>query len=291
MNDDALTPSSFNQHVSNESLSATERYLQTAGIHDLMTKEEEYECAQACRQGDKQAYNKMVQQNLRLVIKVAKPYKPKGAITFLDLVAEGNLGLLRAVEGYNPDLGWRFSTYAVWWIRQSIERAIMNHNRTIRIPVHVLKDLNTYNKAVQQLSEELGQTPSDEAVAEFLDRPIEDIRFLVNQTKDSCSLDEITDEHDNNYYMHSIPDESISTPTKDVEASSIKKLINSWLEILNDNQKKVLMMRYGLNGYDIHSLDECGRELKVSRERCRQIQFDALKKIYANIEDRDVIAA
>ncbi|MDC0535536.1 sigma-70 family RNA polymerase sigma factor [Francisellaceae bacterium] len=272
-----------------ESMCATEHYLHTAGIHDLMTKEEEIECARACQAGSRAAFNKMVEKNLRLVIKVAKPYKPKGAMTFLDLVAEGNLGLIRAVEGFNPDLGWRFSTYAVWWIRQSIERAIMNHNRTIRIPVHVLKDLNTYNKAVTQLTEEIGQAPSPEAVAEFLDRPIEDIRFLINQTKDSCSLDELTEVHDN-IYTHSVSDDNIQTPVSMAEESSVKKLINQWLDILNENQKKVLMMRYGLNGYDTHSLDECGRELKVSRERCRQIQFDALKKIHQHVASSEIAA-
>jgi len=269
---------------------STSQYLKEIGFHSLMSAEEEMCCAKAIKLGDRKAFNKMVEHNLRLVVKVAKPYKPKGSNSLLDLISEGNLGLIRAVEKFDPDLGWRFSTYAVWWIRQSIERALMNQNRTIRVPVNVLKDLNAYNRAVSALSSDLKKMPSEEEIAEFIDRPVEEIRRLVNETRDSCYFEDITDKADT-FIQSGETNSTTSEAESSLQNSGMSKLINKWLNVLSEDQKKVLMMRYGLNGYDVHTLSECKRDVRVSRERIRQIQIDALAKIKKCAEESGVLLA
>ena len=257
---------------------ATRMYLCEIGFKPLLTQEEEVKYARRCIEGDQQAKNIMIERNLRLVVKMAKKYKPKGGLAFLDLIAEGNLGLIRAVEKFNPELGWRFSTYATWWIRQNIERALLNHQRTIRVPVHVLKDLNIYLRAATELAKQVDHEPSVEEVAEFLDRPVEDIKKLLECTRNIDSLDHVYDDS-NRSMMETIADEDSVSPEAHHQDSDTNRFVSKWLDQLPEKQRAVLSMRFGLRGHDPKTLEETGEFVKLTRERVRQIQMDALKKL------------
>ena len=257
---------------------ATRLYLKEIGFNSLLSKEEEVECARRVISGDTESKNTMIEANLRLVVKMAKRYKPKGGLTFLDLVAEGNLGLIRAVEKFNPELGWRFSTYATWWIRQNIERSLLNNQRTIRIPVHILKDLNSYLRAANKLSKELDKEPTPEEVSSYLNRPLKEVKKLLSSTTHIESLDELYDDS-KRPIIETIPDRSSMSPHDLHESNDLSQYISKWLGKLSEKQRLVLSMRYGLNGYDIKTLEETGEHVGLTRERIRQIQVGALKEL------------
>ncbi|WP_440616685.1 RNA polymerase sigma factor RpoS [Cysteiniphilum sp. 6C5] len=263
-------------HVDND---ATRMYLVDIGFRPLLTKDEEFYYAQKVQKGDLKAKNIMIESNLRLVVKIAKRYKPRGnSLSFLDLIAEGNLGLIRAVEKFDPELGWRFSTYATWWIRQNIERALLNHQRTIRVPVHILKELNVYLRAATELTKLLDHEPSPEEIAEFIDRPVEDIRKILTSTVPMDSLDDAYDDS-NRSMLDTIADEQTSDPEDIHLHQKAAQFIDQWLDELSDNQRAVLSMRFGLRGYDIQTLEETGTQIGLTRERVRQIQVDALRRL------------
>ncbi len=263
-------------HTDND---ATRMYLVDIGFRPLLTKDEEFYYAQKVQQGDLKAKNIMIESNLRLVVKIAKRYKPRGnSLSFLDLIAEGNLGLIRAVEKFDPELGWRFSTYATWWIRQNIERALLNHQRTIRVPVHILKELNVYLRAATELTKLLDHEPSPEEIAEFIDRPVEDIRKILTSTVPMDSLDDAYDDS-NRSMLETIADEQTSDPEDIHLHQKAAQFIDQWLDELSDNQRAVLSMRFGLRGYDIQTLEETGSQIGLTRERVRQIQVDALRRL------------
>jgi RNA polymerase nonessential primary-like sigma factor len=279
----------FRAQFSQQEADATRLYLYEIGFKPLLSKEEEIIYARRCINGDKKAKQIMIESNLRLVVKMAKRYKPKGGLVFLDLIAEGNLGLIRAVEKFDPELGWRFSTYATWWIRQNIERALLNHQRTIRIPVHVLKELNVYLRAASELTKQIDHEPSPEEVAEFLDRPIEDIKKLLESTKNIDSLDQVYDDS-NRPVLETIADEDAHSPEQYHQNQDTSKFISQWLDQLSSKQQTVLAMRFGLRGYEPKTLEETGEFIKLTRERVRQIQMDALKKLKTIAKECDISA-
>ena len=277
-NDKLAIKFNIGESISQAEMDVTKLYLYEIGFNPLLTKEQEVTYARQCQAGDKEAKRIMIESNLRLVVKMAKRYRPRGGLTFLDLVAEGNLGLIRAVEKFDPELGWRFSTYATWWIRQNIERALLNHQRTIRVPVHVLKELNIYLRAVNELTKQLNHEPSPEEVADFLDRPIDDIKKLLASTGHIDSLDDMYDDSQRPV-LETIADVSQKSPEEEQLKNDMCDFIDRLLDRLNDKQALVLAMRFGLRGHDYKTLEETGEYIGLTRERVRQIQGDALKKL------------
>ena len=269
----------YNEPFSGGESDATRLYLAEIGFRPLLTKEEECYYATQSHKGDLQAKNVMIESNLRLVVKIAKRYKPSGnSLSFLDLIAEGNLGLIRAVEKFNPELGWRFSTYAIWWIRQNIERALLNHQRTIRVPVHILKELNVYLRAARELTKQIDHEPSPEEIAEFIDRPVEDIRKILGSM---VKVDSLHDSYDDasRTVIETIADKNSIDPEDLHLHHKATEFIDKWLDELTVNQRAVLSMRFGLRGHDITTLEETGVQIGLTRERVRQIQVDALKRL------------
>jgi RNA polymerase nonessential primary-like sigma factor len=279
----------WERDFSQDEVDATKIYLQEIGYQALLTKEEELYYAKLSRSGCLKSKQIMIQSNLRLVVKMAKRYRPRGGLTFLDLIAEGNLGLIRAVEKFNPDLGWRFSTYATWWIRQNIERALLNLQRTIRVPIHVLKELNVYLRAANELTKQLDHEATAEEIAEFLDRPVDDIKKILSSTKYVESLDKVYDDS-NRPVIETVSDENSITPEEEYNEQATKDFIENWLDQLTDKQRTVLSMRFGLRGYEPRTLEETGQFIGLTRERVRQIQMDALKRLRIMAKDNDLDA-
>ncbi|TNF69997.1 MAG: sigma-70 family RNA polymerase sigma factor [Gammaproteobacteria bacterium] len=279
----------WERDFSQDEVDATKLYLQEIGYQPLLSKEEELHYATKSRRGCAESKKIMIQSNLRLVVKMAKRYRPRGGLTFLDLIAEGNLGLIRAVEKFNPELGWRFSTYATWWIRQNIERALLNLQRTIRVPIHVLKELNVYLRAANELTKQLDHEATVEEIAEFLDRPVDDIKKILSSTKYVESLDKVYDDS-NRPVIETVSDENSTTPEEEYNDQATKTFIERWLDQLTEKQRTVLSMRFGLRGYEPRTLEETGHFIGLTRERVRQIQMDALKKLRILAKDDNLDA-
>ena len=265
-------------HFDLEDDDITNLYLNSLS-HPLLTAEEEISLAREIREGNKKSYNHMVEANLRLVVRMAKRYMNRG-VAFLDLIAEGNIGLMRAVDKFNPDLGFRFSTYATWWIKQSIERALLNQTRTIRVPIHVLKELNSYLRVMAQMRRETNQEPTAEELAERVGKPLKDVQKVLNATKIVDSIDEIFDDS-SRPIIETIASPSAICPQKELERNNLNFKINKWLDHLNDNQRTVICMRLGLRGFDPMTLESIGQQISLTRERVRQIQLEAMKKLAA----------
>jgi RNA polymerase nonessential primary-like sigma factor len=260
----------------NEELDITNLYLNSLS-QPLLTAAQEVELANKIKNGDKKAYNQMIEANLRLVVKMAKRYMNKG-MAFLDLIAEGNIGLMRAVDKFNPELGFRFSTYATWWIKQNIERAILNQTRTIRVPIHVLKELNVYLRVMGELRKTLKREPTLEEVAQHLDVPLEEIKHAFTATKNVDSIDEIYDDS-SRPVIESIPHQACRSPEQELEENNLYKHLDRWLDHLTENQRTVISMRFGLRGFDASTLESIGEQIGLTRERVRQIQIEAMKKL------------
>lgn len=257
---------------------ATQIYLSEIGFSPLLSAEEEVNLARLALKGDMKARTKMIESNLRLVVKIARRYLNRG-LPLLDLIEEGNLGLMRAVEKFDPERGFRFSTYATWWIRQTIERAIMNQTRTIRLPIHVVKELNVYLRAARQLTQKLDHEPTAEEIAELVDKPIEDVKRMLGLNEKISSVDSPIGFDENKSLLDTLPDENSSDPAELLTDENLKLHIEKWMDELSDNQKEVIARRFGLHGYERATLEEVGKEIGLTRERVRQIQVEALKTL------------
>ncbi len=262
---------------------ATRLYLKEIGFSALLSAEEEVTIARRSQKGDQKARKRMIESNLRLVVKIARRYMNRG-LTLLDLIEEGNLGLIRAVEKFDPERGFRFSTYATWWIRQTIERAIMNQTRTIRLPVHVLKEINVYQRAARYLAQKLDHEPSPEEVANLLDKPVEDVKKMLGLTERVASVDAPLDDDPDRSLLDAIADEHTPSPENILQRSDLQSLISQWLGELSDKQREVVERRFGLSGHEISTLEEVGADIGVTRERVRQIQVESLKRLKQILE-------
>jgi len=262
---------------------ATRLYLKEIGFSPLLTAQEEVFYARKSQKGDAAARKRMIESNLRLVVKIARRYMNRG-LALLDLIEEGNLGLIRAVEKFDPERGFRFSTYATWWIRQTIERGIMNQTRTIRLPVHVLKEINIYQRAARYLSQKLDHEPTPEEVAQLLDKPIDDVKGMLGLNERLASVDAPLDDDPDRSLLDAIADERTLDPEKAQQREDLQGLIEKWLNELNDKQREVVERRFGLNGREISTLEEVGADIGVTRERVRQIQVEALKRLRVILE-------
>lgn len=262
---------------SSQTLDATSLYLKEIGYSPLLSAEEEVSYSIRLRQGDNTARRKMIESNLRLVVKIARCYINRG-LDLLDLVEEGNLGLMRAVEKFDPHRGFRFSTYATWWIRQTIERALMNQTRTIRLPVHVVKELNTYKRAARKLAQNLDHMPNSEDVARLVDKPVETVSKMLELNDRICSLDVSVGESDKSL-KDTIPDYQTNSPERLVSDDNLSGKLALWINELPEKQKEVLIRRFGLMDHQQETLDQVGREVGLTRERVRQIQIDGLKRL------------
>ncbi|MFO1379558.1 MAG: RNA polymerase sigma factor RpoS [Chitinivorax sp.] len=265
----------------------TQIYLNDIGHNALLTADQERELARRVVMGDFEARQKMIEHNLRLVVNIAKHYINRG-MALLDLIEEGNIGLMHALEKFDPERGFRFSTYATWWIRQSIERAIMNQSRTIRLPVHVIKELNVYLRAQRHLEAQMGREPTAEDIAHLLGKQVEDVRRILNLNERMASLDAPLDIDPMLSIGESIPDEQQEGPEAVFHNAEIERYVREWLGQLNDKQRMVIERRYGLNGYDICTLEDLAESLSLTRERVRQIQIEALEGLRRLLRRRGV---
>ncbi len=257
---------------------ATRLYLKEMGFSPLLSSEEEIELGRLAKQGDADARKQMIEANLRLVVKIARHQMNRG-LPLLDLIEEGNLGLMRAVTKFDPDLGFRFSTYATWWIRQTIDRAVMNQARTIRLPIHVLKEINIYLRAARKLAHNLGRNPSFREVARYLDRPLEDIKKIIELNEQVISTDLSLGDGSERSLIDMIPGEKEFDPLILAQNKDLSLHINEWLCELNDRQRAVVERRFGLDNHEAATLEQVGKDIGITRERVRQIQLEALKQL------------
>ena len=268
---------------SSQGIDATRVYLNELGKSKLLTADEEKIYGKRALQGEEEARRIMIESNLRLVVKISRRYLNRG-LPLLDLIEEGNLGLIRAVEKFDPDRGFRFSTYATWWIRQTIERAIMNQTRTIRLPIHIVKEMNVYIKAQRLLTQTLDHEPSAKDIAEHLDKPIKTVVKMLKLNERVTSVDVPAGKDFERPLLESISDEDASSPVEQLQEENIKDNITHWVYQLSDKQREVICRRYGLCGYENSTLEQVAQELGVTRERVRQIQMDALKRLKEILE-------
>lgn len=267
-----------------ESPDATQLYLTEIGFSPLLSADEEKHYARLAIAGDEAGRKRMIESNLRLVVKISRRYLNRG-LSLLDLIEEGNLGLIHAVEKFDPERGFRFSTYATWWIRQTIERAIMNQTRTIRLPIHVVKELNLYLRAARELSQKLDHEPSSDEIAELIDRPVEDVRRMLKLNERVDSIDAVRNPQDRNM-LEMVPDESSPDPAFQVQKIDLMDKLESLLSELSDKHQEVLARRFGLRGFDTSTLEEVGSEIGLTRERVCQIQVEGLLRLRRSLEDQ-----
>ena len=253
-------------------------YLKEIGKVALLTPEEEYELAKRMADGDPVAKRRMTEANLRLVVSIAKRYVGRGML-FLDLIQEGNLGLIKAVEKFDYEKGYKFSTYATWWIRQAITRAIADQARTIRIPVHMVETINKVIRVSRQLLPELGHDPTPEEVAEEMGMPVDKVRDILKIAQEPVSLETPIGEEEDSHLADFIPDEDASEPAEAASFSLLKEQLMEVLSTLTPREEKVLRLRFGLEDGRTRTLEEVGKEFNVTRERIRQIEAKALRKL------------
>jgi RNA polymerase nonessential primary-like sigma factor len=278
--DEQLAPPEPEPHVAEPDLleDVTQLYLSEIGAKPLLTPEQELETTRLVCAGDFAARQRMIEHNLRLVVNIAKHYLNRG-IPLLDLIEEGNLGLIHALEKFDPERGFRFSTYATWWIRQNIERGIMNQARTIRLPVHVVKEINLVLRAMRHLESADRRESTVERVALLIDRPVEDVRRILSLNEHIASLDAPLEIDPNHTMAELIADDTGCDPESLLQLSEVGSLVDDWLDQLTERQRSVIERRYGLNGTDVATLDVIASDIGLTRERVRQIQMEGLDRL------------
>ena len=270
---DSQTPSELSRGADPVQL-----YLNEIGSTPLLTAAEEVCVARASLAGDEAARHRMINSNLRLVVMIAKRYTNRG-LPLLDLIEEGNLGLMRAVEKFDPERGFRFSTYATWWIRQSIERALMNQSRTIRLPIHIQKDINTVVRCTRELRSSLRREPSTSEIADVLDRDPGEVSKLLKLSEKITSVDNQLSNDTERSLVDTVSSHVEDNPLSLVDDEKVEGCLEEWLDDLPDRQREILARRFGLMGYDASTLEAVGEEVGLTRERVRQIQIDALARL------------
>lgn len=265
-------------------LDPTHLYLNEIGYSPLLTHTQEVFLSRKVVQGDGDSKKRMIESNLRLVVKIAKRYINRG-LSLLDLIEEGNLGLIRAVEKFDPELGYRFSTYATWWIKQTVDRALMNQTRTIRLPIHVMKDVNKCSRASSKLSQKLDREPTVEEIARHLGKPVKIIKKIMKFNTRVYSADMPLLSDSDKTLMDTIPDQKISDPAEILQDADICQNINQWLGNLSSKQSEIVARRFGLRGYETSTLEDVGKEVGLTRERVRQIQVEALMRLRKMLEN------
>ena len=253
-------------------------YLKEIGKVPLLSADEEVELAKRMSEGDEAAKKRLAEANLRLVVSIAKRYVGRGML-FLDLIQEGNLGLIKAVEKFDYQKGFKFSTYATWWIRQAITRAIADQARTIRIPVHMVETINKLIRVSRQLLQELGREPMPEEIAKELDMPVERVREILKISQEPVSLETPIGEEEDSHLGDFIQDDNVPVPADAAAATLLKEQLNEVLDTLTEREQKVLRLRFGMNDGRARTLEEVGKEFDVTRERIRQIEAKALRKL------------
>lgn len=254
-------------------------YMMDIGTVPLLNAEKEIELGRRIQSGDKEAFNELVSANLRLVVSVAKKYVGRG-LDFLDLIEEGNLGVIRAAEKFDPDMGYKFSTYATWWIKQAINRAIGDQSRTIRIPIHMHDSINRYNAACEKLYRSLGRIPTDEEVARDMDVSLEKIENIRSAEYNLVSLEAPIAADKETTLKDFVKDETFVTPEMNIEQISDSEVVSKLLEGCTDREKMIIFLRFGLNGDEGQTLESIGKSLGITRERVRQVEAKLLKKFH-----------
>ena len=279
LTDEDIMTGNYTDDISDDSV---RMYLREIGKIPLLTFEEETELAKRSLEGDRKAKDRMAEANMRLVVSIAKRYSGRG-LDLLDLIQEGNTGLLRAVDKFDPEKGFKFSTYATWWIRQAITRAIADQARTIRIPVHMVETINKLMRTQRCMTQELNREPTDEELAKELDMDIEKIQYITKIKQDITSLDagigRDSDDGEDSTLGDFIEDEDSASPEESAATQLLKEQVREVLSSLSDREQKIIEMRFGLNGTKSHTLEEVGLEFAVTRERIRQIEAKALMKL------------
>ncbi len=267
----------------------TTLYLNEIGYMALLNAEQEVTLAREALQGNANSRKRMIEANLRLVVAIAKRYQHRG-LGLPDLIAEGNIGLIRAVEKFDPELGYRFSTYATWWIKQTIDRALMNQARTIRLPIHVMKELSVCLRALDKLRDGLGREPTPQEIASHVGKPVKTVQRLLQSNTKVCSANVPLPEAAESSMMDNLPDETPSDPQVILQDQNLQESIEQWLGRLSTKHRDVLSRRFGLRGHDGGTLEDVGKEIGLTRERVRQIQIEALGKLRRMME-RDGFSA
>lgn len=271
------------EYISSEPVDLIEQYYKEIRASNLLTKEEEIYYARRIQQGDIAAKHQMIKSNLRLVVKIAKRYIKSG-IPILDLIEEGNIGLMRAVEKFDPEKGFRFSTYGAWWIQQTIERAIMNQSRTVRVPVHVVKQVNACLRKGRELTKQLDHEPRASDIAAAMQRTSEEIEQMLSFNEKTISMDSPISDMIDKPLIDTLHDNQDYDPLHRFAKMDLKENIERWLTRLSPKHREVVIRRYGLQGHDVSTLDQTGLEIGLTRERVRQLQTEALKQLKKLIE-------
>jgi RNA polymerase nonessential primary-like sigma factor len=271
---------------------AMRHYLAAVGVRPLLTAEQEYAYAVSAREGDFQARQKMIEHNLRLVVSIARHFQHRG-VTFLDLIEEGNLGLIHALDRFEPERGFRFSTYATWWIRHSIDRALASQARAVRLPTHVMRDLNQLLRARQHLESGwralgLARSASVDEIAHLVGKTADEVTDLLVLAEAPASLDSPLGDQSDAALSELVPDQNATPPERQVAQRELQLLMDQWLDDLSPKQRFVIERRYGLNGQEPSTLEDLARELGLTRERVRQIQQEALSRLQQAVASRGV---
>jgi len=265
-----------------EEINTTQMYLNEIGIASLLTAKDEVRLALKIAKGNEKARKQMIEANLRLVVKIAKHYLKSG-LDLADLIEEGNLGLMHAVEKFDPRMGFRFSTYATWWIRQTIERAIMNQARTVRLPIYIIRELSLYKRKSLELAKELDREPTSAEIAKEFSQPVIKVQRIMDLSKNTntISIDApiSQDEDEGASFAENLEDEYQNNPLEMLQNENTTELLSKWLNALNKQQKEVLSRRFGLEGYESATLEEVAQIMDMSREKVRQIQEKSLRKL------------